>query len=64
MSGVSTETLLRFRAGEADVEGWQIRAGLTFGEASALLDWLEANRITQRELRLTPEGATVRWRTD
>jgi hypothetical protein len=46
-----------------DEEGWAVVSGLTQREAEELLDWLEANGFTQREVQYTPgPGVTVRWR--
>jgi hypothetical protein len=46
-----------------DAEGWAVVSGLTQREAEDLLDWLEANGFTQREVLYTPgPGVTVRWR--
>jgi hypothetical protein len=47
--------------GRPDVEGWAACDGLTFREAEQLLDWLEANGWTRREVKLTDEGVRVRW---
>jgi hypothetical protein len=47
----------------SDAEGWASASGLTQHEAEELLDWLEANGWTQREVLYTPgPGITVRWR--
>lgn len=46
-----------------DAEGWQICASLNKSEADQLLDWLEANGYSQREVISTEGGKfTVRWR--
>jgi hypothetical protein len=46
-----------------DAEGWATATGLTQREAEELLDWLEANGHTQREVQFTPgPGITVRWK--
>jgi hypothetical protein len=46
----------------SDAEGWASVSGLTQREAEELLDWLEANGYTRREVVYTPEpGVTVRW---
>jgi hypothetical protein len=46
-----------------DAEGWARASGLTQREAEELLDWLEANGFSQREVTYPPEGGvTVRWR--
>jgi hypothetical protein len=47
----------------ADAEGWQCREGINKSEAERLLDWLEANGYSQRELSVGEDGCfTVRWR--
>jgi hypothetical protein len=46
-----------------DAEGWTRRERLTKSDAERLLDWLEANGYTQREVTYTENvGFTVRWR--
>jgi hypothetical protein len=46
----------------SDAEGWATASGLTQREAEELLDWLEANGFSQREVVYSPEaGLTVRW---
>jgi hypothetical protein len=47
-----------------DEEGWASVSGLTQHEAEELLDWLEANGYTRREVVYAPESGliTVRWR--
>lgn len=47
------------RAQSAD--GWRVRTGLSFREVERLLDWLESQGRTQREVRLDADGVTVRW---
>jgi hypothetical protein len=49
--------------GSSTPEGaaWQERTGLTLRQAEELLDWLEANGVTRREVALTEEGCVVRW---
>jgi hypothetical protein len=45
-----------------DAEGWASVSGLTQREAEELLDWLEANGFSQREVSYDPPpGVTVRW---
>ncbi len=47
----------------ADVNGWECRERLNKTEAERLLDWLEANGYSQREVSLAKDGSfTVRWR--
>jgi hypothetical protein len=43
---------------------WQERRGLTFSQAEALLDQLEAAGILWRQTCLEPGGITVRWRAE
>jgi hypothetical protein len=48
---------------DTDAEGWERCANLTKSEAERLLDWLEANGYSQKELLLGEDGSfTVRWR--
>ena len=48
---------------ETDVEGWERCVKLTKSEAERLLDWLEANGYSQKEVLLGEDGAfIVRWR--
>jgi hypothetical protein len=42
--------------------GWRESRGLTFADAEALLDRLEAAGVAEREALLGPDGVTVRWR--
>ena len=42
--------------------GWQERGGLTFVQAEALLDLLEASGVSRRQTRMDAGGVTVRWR--
>lgn len=47
----------------ADAEGWERCEHLSKSEAERLLDWLEANGYSQREVFPTADGAfAVRWR--
>lgn len=46
-----------------DAEGWERRERLSKTEAERLLDWLQANGYSQREVSLAKDGSfTVRWR--
>jgi hypothetical protein len=46
-----------------DAEGWERRERLNKNEAERLLDWLEANGCSQKEVSLAEDGNfTVRWR--
>jgi hypothetical protein len=46
-----------------DADAWERRERLNKSEAEKLLDWLEANGYTQREVSLLDDGSfTVRWR--
>jgi hypothetical protein len=46
-----------------DAEGWERRERLNKSEAEMLLDWLEANGYSQREVSYAKDsGFTVRWR--
>jgi len=46
-----------------DAEGWERRERLNKSESERLLDWLEANGYSQREVSLAEDGSfTVRWR--
>jgi hypothetical protein len=46
-----------------DAEGWERRERLNKIESEWLLDWLEANGYSQRELSIGEDGSfTVRWR--
>jgi len=46
-----------------DANRWQCRERLNKSEAERLLDWLEANGYSQREVSLAKDGSfTVRWR--
>jgi|GEM_PF-2828857 hypothetical protein len=46
-----------------DAEGWERRQRLNKSEAERLLDWLEANGYSQKEISLAEDGSfTVRWR--
>lgn len=46
-----------------DAEGWERRELLDKCEAERLLDWLEANGYSHREVSLAEDGSfTVRWR--
>lgn len=46
-----------------DAEGWERRERLHKSEAEQLLDWLEANGHSQREVSVAEDGSfTVRWR--
>ena len=46
-----------------DSEGWSRRERLTKSDAERLLDWLEANGFTQREVTYAEDaGFVVRWR--
>jgi hypothetical protein len=46
-----------------DAEGWASASGLNQREAEELLDWLEANGFSQREVLYTDtSGITVRWK--
>ena len=48
---------------QPDAEGWDRRERLNKREAELLLDWLEANGFTQRELSYADDGGfTVRWK--
>ena len=50
---------------QADAEGWECRERLNKMEAESLLDWLEANGYSQREVSYVDEaGFTVRWRRE
>jgi hypothetical protein len=47
----------------ADRDGWEHRERLNKTEAERLLDWLQANGYSQREVLLAEDGSfTVRWR--
>jgi hypothetical protein len=47
----------------SDEEGWASASGLNQREAEQLLDWLEANGWTLREVSYPEgQGITVRWR--
>jgi hypothetical protein len=46
-----------------DAEGWSECSRLNKSQAETLLDWLEANGYSQREVTYADEeGFTVRWR--
>jgi hypothetical protein len=46
-----------------DPDGWERRERLNKTEAERLLDWLQANGFSQREVSLAKDGSfTVRWR--
>jgi hypothetical protein len=46
-----------------DANRWERRERLNKSEAERLLDWLEANGYSQREVSLGKDGSfTVRWR--
>jgi hypothetical protein len=46
-----------------DDDGWDRRERLNKSEAERLLDWLEANGYSQREVTHSDDsGFTVRWR--
>jgi hypothetical protein len=46
-----------------DAEGWERREHLTKSESEMLLDWLEANGYSQKEVLLAEDGSfIVRWR--
>ncbi|MHB1425879.1 MAG: hypothetical protein ACYC3I_22165 [Gemmataceae bacterium] len=46
-----------------DAESWECRECLSKDEAERLLDWLESNGYSQREVSLAEDGSfTVRWR--
>jgi hypothetical protein len=46
-----------------DADGWERRERLNHSEAEMLLDWLEANGYSQREVSQAEDsGFTVRWR--
>lgn len=46
-----------------DEEGWQCCEQLNKSEADHLLDWLEVDGFSQREVTLAEDGSfTVRWR--
>jgi hypothetical protein len=46
-----------------DAEGWQRCEHLSKTQADQLLDWLEVNGFSRREVTLTEDGSfTVRWR--
>ncbi len=46
-----------------DADGWKRREHLNKSEAERLLDWLQANGYSQREVSLAEDGSfTVRWR--
>jgi hypothetical protein len=48
---------------ETDAEGWNCCACRDKMEAEMLLDWLEANGFTQREVSyVEDQGFLVRWR--
>ncbi|HEY7310333.1 MAG TPA: hypothetical protein VH643_13295 [Gemmataceae bacterium] len=48
---------------ETDAEGWNCCACQGKTEAEMLLDWLEANGYTQREVSYAEDqGFRVRWR--
>jgi hypothetical protein len=48
---------------EIDAEGWNCCACRDKTEAEMLLDWLEANGYTQREVSYAEDqGFLVRWR--
>ena len=62
MPGTNGENWLRvIERCQKDAQGWCCCPGLTFQEAEALLDWLEAIGICQREARLGEGGVVVRW---
>jgi hypothetical protein len=47
---------------DVDAQGWGYFSSLDFGEVERLLDWLEANDFTRREVSVGPEKTvTVRW---
>ena len=47
-----------------DAEGWARCERLNKIEAGRLLDWLEANGYSERELSLAEDGSfTVRWQS-
>jgi hypothetical protein len=47
----------------ADADGWDRCEHLNKSEAEMLLDWLEANGYSQREVAHAEDGGfTVRWR--
>jgi hypothetical protein len=49
--------------GATDADGWQCRERLNKSEAEKLLDWLEANGCSQKEVTLVDDGSfRVRWR--
>jgi hypothetical protein len=46
-----------------DAEGWQRCERLNKSDADQLLDWLERNGYSQREVTVAEDGSfTVRWR--
>jgi hypothetical protein len=46
-----------------DANRWERRESLKKSEAERLLDWLEANGYSQREVSIAKDGSfTVRWR--
>lgn len=48
-----------------DAEGWERREGLNKSESESLLDWLEANGYSQKEVYVAEDGNfTVRWRRE
>ena len=48
-----------------DAESWECRERLNKSEAERLLDWLESNGYSQREVYLVEDGSfTVRWRRE
>lgn len=45
-----------------DAEGWERREHLNKSDAEKLLDWLEANGYSQREVSLAEDGSfIIRW---
>ena len=48
---------------ETDAEGWERCERLNKSEAERLLDWLETNGYSRREVAHAEDGSfTVRWR--
>jgi hypothetical protein len=45
-----------------EADGWQVCCALTLYEAEQLLDCLEANGVSEREMSLGKDGVSVRWR--
>jgi hypothetical protein len=43
--------------------GWQVRTGLSLGQAEELLDHLEVSGVTCREMRVEGGAVTVRWQS-